>query len=412
MDFAFMWCNETPTTYTEEKMLRLVQVLGEKYFSQPNYLRVASGRCFLVVSDPWALVRQWDVEKTREVLGQMNAAAAPYGGLFFVAKTGQPASDGPKLLQAGFDACTAYGYSVEGMSDPSQHEAPYDSILPVAEQRWRDAKATKSLKVIPVVSPDWDSRPWYGERALYRSGSTPEKFGQMCRSVIPSVDDELRMVLVGTWNEFGEGSHIEPTKEWEFGYLDALHKAFFPAAPPHEHQLPSVTEKEKLVFADVPAFMAREIERLQGNLVFNPGFERDWGWVYYDETPVAFDRQTVHSGQRSVGISAAQQGIKARVLMPGVAWPNKPINLVPVEPGQRYSVSVWVNGQAAITCTLFDKDRKFLGYRPIQQGGTDGQWQQLSGELAPMDSPAAYFGVEVCARQRQIYVDDVEVRRP
>lgn len=213
MDFAFMWCNESPTTYTEEKMLRLVQVLGEQYFSRPNYLKVASARCFLVVSDPASIVRQWGVEKTRDVLHKMNAAAAKYGGLYFVAKTNQPASDSPQLLQAGFDACTAYCYAVEGMHDPSQLEASYDSMLPVVEKLWRDGRASSTLKMIPTVSPGWDSRPWFSEHGLYRSGSTPEKFGQMCRSVIPHVDRDLRMVLVGTWNEFGEGSHIEPTKE-------------------------------------------------------------------------------------------------------------------------------------------------------------------------------------------------------
>lgn len=412
MDFALMWCNETPTTYTEAKMLHLVRVLGERYFSQPNYLKVAPRQCFLVVSDPWAIVRQWGAEKTNRVLKTMKTAAARYGGLWLVAKSNQPARDGRELLQAGFDACTAYCYSAEGMPDPSKPDAPYDTMLPVVEKLWRDGRASKSLKMIPTVSPGWDSRPWWFERALCRKGSTPEKFGQMCRSVLPYVDDDLRLVLVGTWNEFGEGSHMEPTHQWGFGYLDALQQAFFPTAASHEHQLPSESQRQRMNFADVPAFLGQQTERHQGNLVRNPGFERDWGWVYYDETPVALDYQTVHSGCRSVAISASQQGIKPRILQPGVPWPNRPVNLIPLEPGRRYIVSAWVNGRAAITCALFDKNRKFLSaYRPIQTGGSDGKWERLSGELAGDDPSVSWFGVEICTRNGRIYVDDVEVLR-
>ena len=158
--------------------------------------------------------------------------------------------------------------------------------------------------------------------------------------------------------------------------------------------------------------MDKELERQQGNLVFNPGFERDWGWVYFDETPAGFDRQTVHGGQRSVRIAGSQHGITTRPLMIGVPRPNKPINLIPVGPKSRYVVRVWVHGQADLTCALFNKDLKFLGYRPIQQGGVEGRWQPLSGELVDLDPPAAYFGVEVCARQGQVYVDDASVYCP
>jgi hypothetical protein len=39
-----------------------------------------------------------------------------------------------------------------------------------------------------------------------------------------------KILMIEAWNEFGEGSYIEPTKKWGFGYLEAIKKAF--ASPP------------------------------------------------------------------------------------------------------------------------------------------------------------------------------------
>jgi hypothetical protein len=35
-----------------------------------------------------------------------------------------------------------------------------------------------------------------------------------------------RMLLIDCWNEFGEGHYVLPTREYGFGYLDAIKKVF------------------------------------------------------------------------------------------------------------------------------------------------------------------------------------------
>jgi len=37
-----------------------------------------------------------------------------------------------------------------------------------------------------------------------------------------------KILMIEAWNEFGEGSYIEPTKKWGFSYLEAIKKVFTP----------------------------------------------------------------------------------------------------------------------------------------------------------------------------------------
>ena len=87
----------------------------------------------------------------------------------------------------------------------------------------------------PVTEPGWDARPWYGDKALVRTGRTPEKFQDMLTRARTFVDRHpiaggTKMVLIEAWNEYGEGEAIEPHREWGFAYLDAVRAVF--AAPP------------------------------------------------------------------------------------------------------------------------------------------------------------------------------------
>jgi len=39
-------------------------------------------------------------------------------------------------------------------------------------------------------------------------------------------EQTMRMGIINSWNEFGEGGYIEPTKKWRFQYLQAIKDVF------------------------------------------------------------------------------------------------------------------------------------------------------------------------------------------
>jgi hypothetical protein len=102
-----------------------------------------------------------------------------------------------------------------------------------------------SLPLLLPLCGGWDSRPWHGENHLVRFGRTPELFERHLRDARRLLDAQppnpraLKMVLVEAWNEWGEGSYIEPHKEFGFGYLDATRTVFTDAAGPHTDVTPA-----------------------------------------------------------------------------------------------------------------------------------------------------------------------------
>jgi hypothetical protein len=413
MDFALMWCNEQSGTpdYTEDGMLLLVRTISERYLSQPNYLRAPDGRAILVISRPDRLIECFGAEGTKAMLGAMSEAARLWGGLFFVCIKTPTTDDLRQMREAGFDACTLYGYSGHGM-EPGLTEAPYADILPSIEPTWRDASAGREMPIIPCVSPGWDSRPWYGDRGLARTGSTPELFGAMCEALKPCVDPNLGLALIGTWNEFGEGSYVEPTRQRGCAMLDAMQRAFFGEVAPHEPIAPTAEELLKLGYADVPAHMEERTARQGGNLVYNPGFESEWGWDYFDGSEVVYSQDVIHGGLRALRLTKANGGVKTRLLAPGVAWPFRANNRVTIEPGRTYRVAAWVRGQAEVTAALFGADGQRLGrYRPVAQGGQASAWTKLEATIEVADPEAVTFDFEVVPLDEEIFVDDVGVWR-
>lgn len=76
----------------------------------------------------------------------------------------------------------------------------------------------------PCVLPGWDNTPKYGRRGLVILGSTPELFQQQLRHAIDLVanrEPERRLVFLKSWNEWSEGSYLEPDRVSGDRYLQA-----------------------------------------------------------------------------------------------------------------------------------------------------------------------------------------------
>ncbi len=124
--------------------------------------------------------------------------------------------------------------------------APYETILEGYHLQWTQFMDELPIPLVPVpVCGGWDSRPWHGDNNLVRYGRTPELFKRHlldARQLLETTRAESpgpKAILVEAWNEWGEGSYIEPHAEFGFGYLDALRETFTGASPVHDDVIPS-----------------------------------------------------------------------------------------------------------------------------------------------------------------------------
>lgn len=86
----------------------------------------------------------------------------------------------------------------------------------------------KVNNVLPMITPNWDHSPRSGGRAIILNNSTPELFKKLVSQALDTVKDKPKdeqIIVIKSWNEWGEGNYIEPDTEFGHGYLDALRDA-------------------------------------------------------------------------------------------------------------------------------------------------------------------------------------------
>jgi len=400
MDFALMWCNEESAgapLYTAEQMQTLGTNLG-RYFREPNYLRIA-GRPVVVVSRPQRLVKSFGA-RFREMIPLISRQAGlPEGtDVFFVALAAEP---DPTLREMGFAATTAYNYAGRRASKAgSRLRVPYDDMVESYEQIWKRMTAPGELPYIVPVSPGWDSRPWYGTKAFVRTGSTPAKFGEMCQRAKRYVNPDLNLVIAECWNEFGEGSYLEPCEENGFGYLHALRDAFCPVVQPLPDRVPSAEEKLALGFQTIPADPWQFARGEQaGNLCADPAMAEGTGWVTYDGGPCRYAPEDASTGHQCLAL-AAGQGYKMAAPVPAVS-------------GRTYRLSAWVKcapeASVVVQAALFGTGGKWLGrYERVGTAATPG-WTQVVRDIPMLDPEIEAFDLEFVAAGGAAWIDDASL---
>lgn len=85
--------------------------------------------------------------------------------------------------------------------------------------------AMKEETVIPSIIPNWDHSPRSGKAAYVITDSTPELFGKHLAQVKAVLNDKQnKIVVLKSWNEWGEGNYVEPDQVYGDSYLKEIKK--------------------------------------------------------------------------------------------------------------------------------------------------------------------------------------------
>ena len=82
--------------------------------------------------------------------------------------------------------------------------------------------------VIPVIVPNWDHTPRSGARGLVMTNSDPKYFKELTLQALEMIKDkpeEEQIIILKSWNEWGEGNYMEPDLQYGHGYIEALAEA-------------------------------------------------------------------------------------------------------------------------------------------------------------------------------------------
>lgn len=234
MEFSILWANHFNSPRSMKTFDAVVDYWVANYFSSPDYKRI-DGRPVVFIFSPEELGRQAHKfgSSSRALIdrARKRAVASGFKGIYFVGASQASSGNLSAIIKDGYDALTAYNYhyGMSGKSDKfTQPSTSYQELTSGYEQSWRwIIDNTKIPYFVPVTS-GWDKRPWGGSKTLShdRSASTPEQFGHhvsAAKKLIESNHEKtLGHMVICCWNEYGEGSYIEPTEKYGTDYIRVL----------------------------------------------------------------------------------------------------------------------------------------------------------------------------------------------
>ncbi len=267
--FSFMWANHDwleihpykrgtpqkvlyPGTVTPETFDKVCDHLIGKYFQHPSYWRI-DGRPYFSYYDLTSLLASFgSVEATRAALDNFRAKAVAAGlpGLHLNAVVwGRPIlprekvpADATKLVKdLGFDSVTSYVW-IHHVPLPNL-KTDYNAVRDEYFGYWLHAERQFDVPYFPNVTMGWDSSPRANQDDEFGnfgypftntiSGNTPERFKkalEMTKKRLLSKPDGPRILNINCWNEWTEGSYLEPDTVHGMKYLEAVREVFPPAA--------------------------------------------------------------------------------------------------------------------------------------------------------------------------------------
>jgi len=238
-----------PGVVTRETFDRIIDHVVSRYFTHPSHFCV-DGCPYFSIYELGKLVASFgDVAGTREALDHFRAVtrAAGFPDLHLNAVVwGQPVLPGettptdPKALLAdlGFDSFTTYVW-IHHVAMPEFPETDYGLVRDGYLEYWQRAEREIPLPYYPNVSMGWDSSPRTVQSEGFAnvgypftpslSGNTPERFAEALRVTKQRMDESPespRILNINAWNEWTEGSYLEPDTATGMAYLEAIRDVF------------------------------------------------------------------------------------------------------------------------------------------------------------------------------------------
>lgn len=98
-----------------------------------------------------------------------------------------------------------------------------------AVRQWSAFDSTYSVPFFAHVAVDWDTNPRFKDMKPVISNATPagfKTFLQQAKAYMDRHPDQPPLVTINSWNEWSEGSYLEPDTRWKYGYLEAVRDVF------------------------------------------------------------------------------------------------------------------------------------------------------------------------------------------
>lgn len=266
LKFALMWANHDwvdihparfqqppellyPGKITPQTFEVMTDHIIANYFSHPSHWCI-DGCPYFSVYELFRLVESFGgMEATRAALQRFRTKTQRAGfpdlhlnavvwGVQILPNEKTVKDPAAMLTYLNFDSATSY---VWAHHVPLQQfpVTPYSQVMNESVAYWPKASAAYGRPYHPNVSMGWDSSPRTVPDAPYENigypymatlgGNTPALFEQALRHAREFLDrsnSSQKVITINSWNEWTEGSYLEPDTVYGMSYLEAIKSVF------------------------------------------------------------------------------------------------------------------------------------------------------------------------------------------
>lgn len=266
MNFGLMWANHDwsnvhpmsrafgkellyPGRVSPNMFRFITDLITDRYFLHPSYLKIDGCPYFSVYDLAKFVEIHGSVEATRKAMDEFRerVRAAGFPDLHFnVVAWGKPVLPGEKVIRdlpqliaaLGFDSVTSYVWIHHVGLDQTPF-TPFQKVLEKYLQVWNRMEEEYDIPYFPNVTMGWDNSPRTLQSDIWEplpestfsnciGGNTPDAF----RGALEVFRERLsrragpNLFSINAWNEWTEGSYLEPDQVTGMGYLEAIAKVF------------------------------------------------------------------------------------------------------------------------------------------------------------------------------------------
>jgi len=237
-----------PGVVSPERFGEICDFVIKEYFTRPNYWKI-DGKAYFSVYDVQKLVDGFgSIQATKVAMDQMRLKAIAAGlkgvhwnlvawGNPILPVEKAPSNTAELIKMLGFDSATSYVWIHHvGLPDT---QTDYNYVRDSYLTHWNQVKTEYGVPYFPNVTMGWDPTPrcsieseWANVGYPFMNtikNNTPENFRkalEMTRERLLSDPDGPRILNINCWNEWTEGSYLEPDTVNGMAYLEAIKSVF------------------------------------------------------------------------------------------------------------------------------------------------------------------------------------------
>ena len=228
-----------------EEFKKVADRIVSKYFSRPNYYKIDGKPVFGIYLLSVLEEGLGGPEKIKEAFEYVDSAAKKagfagvhiqvIGGVRLKAKN-IGGIESPSLGQIfkylGVDSSTSYNWLQLAPRAENGADWEYDEWGKEACAKFDAVKKNTATEYFPQVTVGWDNNPRYPAQTYTAvcKNNTPELVEKYLRTardwILKNSDGKTRLITINSWNEWTEGSYLEPDNINGYGFLNACAKVF------------------------------------------------------------------------------------------------------------------------------------------------------------------------------------------